>query len=44
MELTPEQKNKISQLIVLVSALIAEIFASWLQSVVDRNIINKIEK
>lgn len=44
MDLTEEQKKRIKQLIDLISALIAEMFAKWLQEVIDRNIIKKLEK
>lgn len=44
MDLTEEQKKRINQLIDLISAVIAEMFAAWLRDIVDRNILKKLEK
>ena len=44
MDLTEEQKKRIKQLVDLISALIAELFAAWLHDVIDRNVLKKLEK
>ena len=44
MELTEEQKKRLKELVDLVAAMIAEIFAAWLQEVIDRNVIRKLQK
>ena len=44
MNLSPEQKDKIKKVVDLFAVLIAEIFAAWLQQVIDRNVLKKLEK